>query len=73
MARLPRFEYAGLDESVTSFGGRPVSDRLIELARRVQSQPWNASGADKTWVLDALRESQLFQREVRQARRVETR
>ena len=48
-----------------------MTDRLIELARAIQGRPWNASGSDKTWVLNALRQSQLFQKEVREARRAE--
>lgn len=48
-----------------------MNDRLLELARRIQGRPWNASGSDKTWVLDALREMQRFQRELRRAERVD--
>ena len=48
-----------------------MSDRLIELARRIQARPWNERGSEKTWVLDALRQHQLFLREVREARRAE--
>ena len=50
-----------------------MNDRLIELARRIQGRPWNASGSDKTWVLEAMWQHQLFQGEVREAKRVETR
>ena len=50
-----------------------MTDRLIELARRIQARPWNAAGSDKTWVIEALRQHQLFLREVREARRVQTR
>ncbi len=50
-----------------------MDQRLIELARRIQKQPWNESGSDKTWVLEAMRQSQLFAQEVREAKRAETR
>ena len=50
-----------------------VNQRLIELARQIQEWPWNDSGSDKTWVLEAMRQSQLFAQEVREAQRVETR
>jgi hypothetical protein len=46
---------------------------LIELARRIQARPWNASGSDKTWLVDAMRQYQLFAREVREARRADAR
>ena len=47
-----------------------MPDRLIELARRLERQPWNAPGTDKTWVLLALWQHQLFSREVGGAERV---
>lgn len=47
-----------------------MSERLIEIARRIESQPWNRPGTDKTWVLSAMWTQQRFQEEVRQARRV---
>ena len=47
-----------------------MSETLIEFARRLQQQPWNRSGTDKTWVLQALRQHQLFSKEVRSAERV---
>jgi hypothetical protein len=50
-----------------------MSERLLEIARRIQARPWNTSGSDKTWVLDALREYQRFQDEVRRAERVDPR
>ena len=37
-----------------------MSERLIALARRIQARPWNASGSDKTWVLEALSDEQLL-------------
>lgn len=47
-----------------------MSEHLIEIARRIESQPWNRPGTDKTWVLYALWTRQRFQQEVRQAKRV---
>ncbi len=49
---------------------RSSSPRLRELARRIQGQPWNRPGSDKTWVLRALWEQQRFQVEVSKAERV---
>lgn len=46
-----------------------MSQRLLEIARRVQAQPWNRPGTDKTWVLYALWEHRSFQAEVARARR----
>lgn len=46
-----------------------MSDRLTELARRIQQQPWNRPGSDKTWVLQSLSEYREFQNELRQAER----
>jgi hypothetical protein len=47
-----------------------MSESLLELARRIEGQPWNKRGADKTWVLNAMATLQRFQEEVRQAQRV---
>jgi hypothetical protein len=44
-----------------------MTERLIELARRIQGRPWNRAGTDKSWVLRAMWEQQIFQREVRKA------
>lgn len=61
--------------------GRPDANRLAEsgldpklvaIARQIEGQPWNREGSDKTWVLEALRQHQLFQAEVRAARRAES-
>jgi hypothetical protein len=46
-----------------------MTERLIELARRIQARPWNRPGTDKTWVLHAMWEQQAFRREIRDARR----
>jgi hypothetical protein len=48
-----------------------MTDRLIELARRIQACPRNPAGADKTWVLDAMWQHRLFQQEVEAAERVD--
>jgi hypothetical protein len=50
-----------------------MSGKLIELARRLERQPWNRPGTDKTWVLQALWQHQLFSKEVRGAERVAAR
>lgn len=50
-----------------------MSSALIEFARRLQGQPWNQPGSDKTWVLQALWQHQRFSKEVRSAERVATR
>lgn len=50
-----------------------MADRWIEIARRIQAQPWNRPGTDKTRVLNALSQHRLFAWEVRNARRVQVR
>ncbi len=50
-----------------------MAETWIELARRLQQQPWNRPGTDKTWVLQALRQHRLFSKEVRSAERVPAR
>ncbi len=50
-----------------------MSDLLCEIARRIESQPWNRPGADKTWVLNAMSTQQQFQKEVGKANRVRAR
>jgi hypothetical protein len=50
-----------------------VEDRLAELARWLESRPWNRPGADKTWVLKAMWEHARFMREVKKAERVRDR
>ena len=47
-----------------------LTEKLANLARHIQRQPWNACGEDKTWVLEALHQYQLFQQEIREAQRV---
>jgi hypothetical protein len=44
-----------------------MTKRLVELARRIQEQPWNRPGTDKTWVLRAMWEQQVLQRELLEA------
>ena len=46
-----------------------MSRKLTELANRIQQQPWNRPGSDKTWVVEAMATYRKFQNEVRQARR----
>ncbi len=31
-----------------------MTEQLIEIAMRIENQPWNRPGADKTWVLNAM-------------------
>jgi len=50
-----------------------MADRLIELAARIERQPWNRPGTDKTWVLSALSEHQKWLRAVKRAKRVSPR
>jgi hypothetical protein len=50
-----------------------MSKTLSEFARRLQQKPWNQPGSDKTWVLEALWQHQLFSKEVRSAERVAVR
>ncbi len=50
-----------------------MSESLGEIAKRIESQPWNRPGTDKTWVLNAMSAQQQFQKEVRRAKRVRTR
>lgn len=50
-----------------------MAETLSEIARRIASAPWNRPGSDKTWVLDAMTQALKFEREVRQAKRVDGR
>jgi hypothetical protein len=45
-------------------------ERWTEIARRIESRPWNRPGTDKTWLLQAMWQHRLFQREVAKAPRV---
>jgi|GEM_PF-4942687 len=47
-----------------------MRQHLIEIAQRIQDQPGNRPGTDKTWVLQAMWEHLLFQAEVHSAARV---
>ena len=47
-----------------------MSERLIAFARWLQQQSWNRPGTDKTWILQALWQHQIFSQEVRNAERV---
>jgi len=46
-----------------------MRDHLLQLARRIQERPWNRSGTDKTWVVQAMWQQRRFAREMRQATR----
>jgi len=50
-----------------------TAQRWTEIARRIQAEPWNRPGTDKTWVLNALSQHLLFSKEVQNARRVAAR
>jgi len=41
-----------------------MTERLAELARRIQPRPCNRPGTDKTWVLQAMWEQLVFRRVV---------
>ena len=44
-----------------------MSERLIELAKRIQRRPYNRPGSDKTWVVQSMWAHSQFTDEVRQA------
>ena len=48
-----------------------MTEPLTDIARKISNAPWNRPGTDKTWVVNAMAQSLKFQREVRQAKRVE--
>ena len=50
-----------------------MSRSLSEIAKRIEDQPWNRPGTDKTSVLNAMSTQRKFQGEVHRARRVRTR
>ena len=43
-------------------------DRMKEIARRIESRPWNRPGTDKTQLLQVMWDHRVFQREVAKAR-----
>lgn len=47
-----------------------MTERMTLLARRIEDQPWNRPGTDKTWVLETMWQRMRFEREVRMARPV---
>jgi len=47
-----------------------MSESLAEIAKRVEAQPWNRPGTDKTWVLNAMADQLRFRAEVRKSKRV---
>ena len=49
-----------------------MSEELIEIARKIEAQPWNRPGSDKSWVLHAMWEHQKFLAEVQGAERIQT-
>lgn len=50
-----------------------MAESLSDIARKISSEPWNRPGTDKTWVVNAMAQALKFQREVRQAKRVDGR
>ena len=50
-----------------------MAEPLTEIARKISSAPWNRPGSDKTWVVNAMAQALKFQREIRQAKRVDRR
>jgi hypothetical protein len=55
------------------YGSLVMSESWSEIARRIESKPWNRPGADKTWVLNAMSTHLKFQEEIRKAKRIRTR
>ena len=68
--RLRRVEY---DSIVRKEGSFVMSESLEEIAKRIEARPWNRSGTDKTWVLNAMSTHLQFREEVRKATRVRDR
>jgi len=52
---------------VNRMSERPTRPALTLLARKIEGQPWNRPGSDKTWVLDAMWQRLRFQGEIRPA------
>jgi hypothetical protein len=42
-----------------------VTDRIVQLARKLETRPWNRPGSDKGWVLRAMWQHVLFQQETK--------
>ena len=47
-----------------------MTECLADIAKRIESQPWNRPGTDKTWVLNAMATHLQFRQEIRKAKRV---
>jgi len=54
-------------------GSLAVSQSLSEIAKRIEAKPWNGSGVDKTWVMNAMSTYLKFRDEVHKAKRVRSR
>ena len=50
---------------------RDLAATLREIARRIESRPWNQPGTDKSWVLRTMARGTAFRGELK--RRVRTR
>ena len=50
-----------------------MSESLEAIAKLIEAKPWNRSGSDKTWVLNAMSTHLQFRKEVRKAKRVRRR
>lgn len=62
----------GLQDPESVGPAKPRLDpALVALARKIEAQPWNREGSDKTWVLEVLYQHRLFQAELRAAHRDE--
>ena len=47
-----------------------VSESFDRIARRIEAEPWNRPGTDKTWVLNAMADQLRFRAEVGKSKRV---
>jgi hypothetical protein len=71
---LPAPSRVGLRNRMDGSGQSRSRRRLwTEIAQRIQAEPWNLLGTDKTWVLNVLSQHRLFSNEGQNARRVATR
>ena len=44
---------------------RSLDTALLLIARRVEAQPWNRRGTDKSWVLRTMARGAAFRRELK--------
>jgi hypothetical protein len=63
----------GFEYDSPRIGSLVMSESLADIAKRIEAQPWNRPGTDKTWVLNAMSTHLQFRNEVRKAKRVRSR